>query len=67
MMKRFASAAVAALTVFLCSHASADEGMWPFHGAPLAYAAGKQSMGRKAGDHAKVKAFKRRMARKSTR
>lgn len=35
-MKRFASAAIAALTVFLCSQAGADEGMWPFHGAPLA-------------------------------
>src|SRR5262245_32353338 len=35
-MKKFASAAAAALTVFLCSAASADEGMWPFHGAPLA-------------------------------
>jgi hypothetical protein len=34
-MKRFASAAVAAITVFLCSHAVADEGMWPFHGFPL--------------------------------
>jgi hypothetical protein len=33
--------------------------------AALAYAAGKQAMGRKAGDHAKVKAFKRRMARKT--
>lgn len=35
-MKKFASAATAAFTVFLCSAASADEGMWPFHGAPLA-------------------------------
>ena len=34
-MKRIASAAVAAFTVFLCSHASADEGMWPFHGFPF--------------------------------
>jgi hypothetical protein len=35
-MKKFACAAAAALTVLLCSAASADEGMWPFHGAPLA-------------------------------
>jgi V8-like Glu-specific endopeptidase len=35
-MKRFASGALAALTVLLCSSAFADEGMWPFHGAPLA-------------------------------
>jgi hypothetical protein len=35
-MKKLASGAAAALTVFLCSNASADEGMWPFHGAPLA-------------------------------
>jgi hypothetical protein len=34
-MKRYASAAIAALTVFLCSNAFADEGMWPFHGFPL--------------------------------
>src|SRR6185369_5736313 len=34
-MKRFASAAAAALTLFLCSQAFADEGMWPFHGTPL--------------------------------
>src|ERR1043165_2121433 len=34
-MKRYATAAIAALTVFLCSHASADEGMWPFHGFPF--------------------------------
>jgi peptidase S46-like protein len=35
-MKRFATAAAAALTVFLCSSAAfADEGMWPFHGFPL--------------------------------
>src|SRR4051812_14127912 len=39
-MKRFASAAIAALTVFLCSQASADEGMWPFHGFPLDQANG---------------------------
>ena len=35
-MKRFAAGALAALTVLLCSSAFADEGMWPFHGAPLA-------------------------------
>lgn len=35
-MKKIACAAAAAITVFLCSAASADEGMWPFHGAPLA-------------------------------
>ena len=34
-MKRFASAAAAALTVFLGSHAFADEGMWPYHGFPF--------------------------------
>ena len=28
----------AALTVFLCSAANADEGMWTFHGFPLAKA-----------------------------
>src|SRR5690349_17112078 len=39
-MKRFASAAVAAITVFLSSQAIADEGMWPFHGFPLATANG---------------------------
>jgi hypothetical protein len=35
-MKKIACTAAAAITVFLCSAASADEGMWPFHGAPLA-------------------------------
>ncbi|HTU64695.1 MAG TPA: S46 family peptidase [Steroidobacteraceae bacterium] len=35
-MKRIASAATAALTLLLCSQAQADEGMWPYHGAPLA-------------------------------
>lgn len=30
--------------------------------AALAYAAGKQAMGRKAGGHAQLKAFKRRAA-----
>jgi hypothetical protein len=35
-MKKIACAAAAAITVFLCSAAAADEGMWPFHGAPLA-------------------------------
>jgi hypothetical protein len=34
-MKRLAIAAAAALTVFLCSSAFADEGMWPFHGFPF--------------------------------
>jgi hypothetical protein len=34
-MKRFASAALAALTVFVCSQSFADEGMWPFHGFPF--------------------------------
>jgi hypothetical protein len=34
-MKRFATAAAAALTMFVCSSASADEGMWPYHGFPL--------------------------------
>jgi hypothetical protein len=35
-MKRFATAAAAALTVLLCSSAAfGDEGMWPFHGFPL--------------------------------
>ena len=35
--------------------------------AALAYAAGKQAMGRKAGEHARVKAFKHRAARKAAR
>jgi hypothetical protein len=34
-MKRFATAAAAALTVFLCASAFADEGMWTYHGFPL--------------------------------
>src|SRR4051812_17398722 len=34
-MKRYACAAIAALTVFVCSNAFADEGMWPFHGFPF--------------------------------
>jgi hypothetical protein len=39
-MKKFASAAAAALTVVLCSAASADEGMWTFHGFPFPKANG---------------------------
>lgn len=35
--------------------------------AALAYAAGKSAMGRKAGGHAKIKAFRRRGARKASR
>jgi hypothetical protein len=35
--------------------------------AALAYTAGKQSMGRKAGDHARAKAFKRRMSARKAR
>src|SRR4051812_16334331 len=35
-MMRFVCAAVAALMVFLCSSARADEGMWTFHGFPFA-------------------------------
>jgi hypothetical protein len=35
-MKKLACGAAAALTVLLCSSATADEGMWTFHGAPLA-------------------------------
>ena len=34
-MTRFVCAALAALTVFLCSVANADEGMWTFHGFPF--------------------------------
>jgi hypothetical protein len=34
-MTRFACAAFAALMVFLCSPARADEGMWTFHGFPF--------------------------------
>jgi hypothetical protein len=34
--------------------------------AALAYAAGKQATGRKAGDHARAKAFKRRVTRKAS-
>ena len=37
-MTRFASAAIAALMVCLCSAAHADEGMWTFHGFPFAKA-----------------------------
>ena len=37
-MMRFVYAAVAALMVFCCSPAKADEGMWTFHGFPLAKA-----------------------------
>jgi len=37
-MTRFACAAAAALMVFLCSAAQADEGMWTFHGFPFAKA-----------------------------
>ncbi len=37
-MTRFACAAAAALMVFLCSAARADEGMWPVHGFPFAKA-----------------------------
>ena len=37
-MMRFVYAAVAALMVFCCSAAKADEGMWTFHGFPLAKA-----------------------------
>jgi hypothetical protein len=37
-MTRIACAAAAALTVFLCSAAQADEGMWPVHGFPFAKA-----------------------------
>ncbi len=37
-MTRFVCAAVAALMVFLCSAARADEGMWTFHGFPFAKA-----------------------------
>ena len=37
-MTRFTSAAAAALMVFLCSPTRADEGMWTFHGFPLAKA-----------------------------
>ena len=35
-MTRFVCAALAALMVFLCSGARADEGMWTFHGFPFA-------------------------------
>ena len=35
-MTRFVCAAVAALMVFPCSAARADEGMWTFHGFPFA-------------------------------
>jgi hypothetical protein len=34
-MKRWYSAAAAALTVLLCAPSQADEGMWTFHGFPL--------------------------------
>jgi len=37
-MTRFMCAAAAALMVLLCSAARADEGMWTFHGFPLARA-----------------------------
>ena len=37
-MSRFAGAAIAALMVCLCSPSRADEGMWTFHGFPLAKA-----------------------------
>ncbi len=37
-MTRFVCAAAAALMVFLCSAARADEGMWTFHGFPFAKA-----------------------------
>jgi hypothetical protein len=37
-MTRFTCAAAAALMVFLCSAAHADEGMWPVHGFPFAKA-----------------------------
>jgi len=35
-MTRFVCAALAALMVFLCAPARADEGMWTFHGFPFA-------------------------------
>jgi hypothetical protein len=34
-MTRFLCAASSALLVLLCSAASADEGMWTFHGFPF--------------------------------
>jgi Peptidase S46 len=37
-MNRWLTAALAAWLVFLCSAATADEGMWTFHGFPLAKA-----------------------------